>query len=208
MFERCRVLIEQYVVALHQKGMTTRADHLLQEVRARTRQLQWVHERLLALERAWQDEELKALPLGHPRPNVFKQVFREISAAEVEPRIQAEHPFEKSDEMRVLLEAFYYSAHRVCDILNDHARELPGIAGLEAQGVRDVRNHLVEHPSRDKGVLVYSMACGGPVGPQLRLLRWSLDPPGIDDQGLHHNAKEFERALEGCLSRAVSAMSA
>lgn len=208
MFEQCRASLEQYVVALRQKGMTKRADHLLQEVRARLRQLQWLHARLLQLEGELQDEGLKTLPEGHPRPDVFKQVFHEVSAAKVDPPIQAQHPFEKSDELRVLLEAFYYSAHRVRDILRDHEPDLPGLSSFEAKGVRDVRNHLVEHPSKDKGVLVYSTACGGPVGPQLRLLRWSLDPPGTEDQGLHHNANEFEHALESCLSRAVSIVSA
>ncbi|MBK8210415.1 MAG: hypothetical protein IPK78_11045 [Rhodospirillales bacterium] len=208
MFEQCRVSLEQYISALRQKTMTTRADHLLQEVRARLRHLQWLHARLLQLEREMQEEGLKTLPPRQRRPEVLKQVFHEESGTKSDPRIQAQYPFQTSDELRVLLEAFYYSAHRVRDILRDHGSDLPGVTRFEARGCRDVRNHLVEHPSRDKGVLVYSTACGGPVGPQLRLLRWSLDPTGTQDQGLHHNAREFEHALEVCLSRAISAVSA
>jgi hypothetical protein len=208
MFEQCRASLEQYVVALRRKAMMKWADHLLQEVRARLRQLQWIHARLLQLEQQEQEDGLKTIPPGHPKPDVFKQVFLEKSATKSEPEIEAQLPFQRNDELRVLLEAFYYSAHRVRDILRDHESDLPGIAGFEAKGIRDVRNHLVEHPSRDKGVLVYSTACGGPVGPQLRLIRWSLDPPGTEDQGLHHNAKEFEHGLEICLSHAVSVVSA
>jgi hypothetical protein len=204
MFDHCRVTFEQYVVALRKKGMTKRTDHLLQEVRARLRQLQWLHARLLQLERELEEEALNSGPPGAARPAVLKQVFHEASAADSDPQIQSQHLFQKSDELRVLLETFYYSAHRVRDILRDHESELPGLGSFEAKGIRDVRNHLVEHPSRDKGVLVYSTACGGSVGPQLRLLRWSLDPPGTQDQGLHYNAKEFVDALETWLSRAVS----
>jgi hypothetical protein len=205
MFEQCRASLEQYIVALRQKTMTKRGDHLLQEVRARLRQLQWLHARLLHLERELEEEGLKTSSPEHRRPKVFKQIFHEESGTKSNPQIQAQLPFQRIDELRVLLEAFYYSAHRVRDILRDQESDLPGVPGFEAKGVRDVRNHLVEHPGRDKGVLVYSTACGGPVGPQLRLLRWSLDPPGTQDQGLHHNAKEFEHALEVCLSRAISA---
>ncbi len=206
MFERCRILLEEYAVVLRLTGMTRRADHLLQEARARLRQLQWLHARLLELEQDLQQDGLKALPPGQARPDVFKQLFLEQSAAKSDPQVEAHLPFQTSDELRILLETFYYSAHRVLDILTDHKLDLPGVRALRVQGVREVRNHLVEHPSRDRGVLVYSTACGGPVGPQLRLLRWSLDPPGTEDRGLHENAREFEGALESCLTRALSTL--
>jgi hypothetical protein len=206
MFEQCRTSLEQYIVALRQKTMTKRGDHLLQEVRARLRQLQWLHARLLQLERELQEEDLKTFP-EHQRPEWLKQVFHEESGKKSDPSIMAENPFQRIDELRVLLEAFYYSAHRVRDILRDHDSDLPGVTGFEAKGVRDARNHLVEHPGRKKGILVYTTACGGPVGPQLRPLRWSLDPPGTQDHGCITTLKSSNTPSEVCLSRAISAAS-
>ena len=103
------------------------------------------------------------------------------------------------------MEAFYYSAHRVRDIFRDSVNELPGLSNFEAVGIRNARNHLIEHPRGHSGVLVYTFAVGGPVGPQLRPIQWSGDPPGTQDQGLHQNAKEFEEALNATLERAIAA---
>jgi hypothetical protein len=206
MFADCRSCLEAYAQALLPRGMTVRADHLIQEVRARLRQIHWTHERLLDLERELQEQALADRPSDTPRPAVLKQVFLEQAVEKSTPEIQAQLLPRKSDELRVLLEAFYYSAHRIRDILKDHKDDLPGLNGFECIGVRDVRNHLVEHPSGPKGVLVFSLACGGPVGPQLRLIRWSLDPAGTDDKGLHHNAREFENAFKETVSRATSAL--
>ena len=58
MFQRCRTLIEDYIDALRVRGMTTRGEHLLQEARARLRQVQWIHDRLLQLEKKLQEENL------------------------------------------------------------------------------------------------------------------------------------------------------
>jgi hypothetical protein len=51
---------------------------------------------------------------------------------------------------------------------------------------------------------VPSVACGGPVGPQLRLLRWSLDSSGMHDRGLPANAQEFLVALHRVLQSTES----
>lgn len=171
--------------------------------RARLRQFEWVYARLMQIEVELTEAALKSTPPGAPKPVVIKQVFTETSAKTSDPAVQAQLPFQLSDELHVLLEAFYYAAHRVRDILRDHRTDLPGITGFEAVGVRDARNHLVEHPSRKNGVLVPSVACGGPTGPQLRLLRWSLDPAGTHDQGLPFNAPQFTDALHSCLNRAT-----
>lgn len=204
MFDECRRALEDYLVKLRKRGLTKRADHLLQEVRARLRALQWLHARLLNLETELIDDFNKDVDQPVPEGTRKIRVFYEAPAHKVDPHEQATLPCQKEDELRVLLEAFYYTAHRIRDILRDHEEELPGLGGFEARGVRDVRNHLVEHPSRDKGVVVYSVGCGGPVGPRMRFLRWSLDPPGMDDAGLHANAKEFEDELERCLTRATA----
>lgn len=205
MFAECRSALEVYGVWLISHTLSTRADHLIQEVRARLRHLEWLFARAMVLNDQLEAAARASLPSGHPKPDVVKQVFVAQSVRKSDPATQATHPFQPSDELWVLLEAFYYSAHRIRDILRDYKDELPGLQGFEAAGVRTVRNHLVEHTSRSSGVLVPSVACGGPVGPQLRLIRWSLDPAGSSEGGLPANAAEFCRALQSTLRRASNA---
>lgn len=204
-FAACRLALEQYAERLRSVTMSTRADHLIQEVRARLRQLEWLYSRLLQIEASIDESARSSLPDGGASTARIKHVFTEASARTSDSAVQASLPFQPSDELRLLLEAFYYSAHRVRDILRDHSDDLPGLSRFDAKGIRDVRNHLVEHPGRAKGVLVPSAACGGPVGPQLRLLRWSLDSPGTHDKGLPVNTHEFLSALHRVLQSALTA---
>jgi hypothetical protein len=208
MYEQCRVDLERYGAALDERGMSKRAEHVLQEVRARLRQLQWLHARLIALDAVVEAQAVAELPPGSPRPGVMKVLSMESSVSRSDTPELATLPFRRLGELSILLEVFYYSAHRVLDLLSDNREHLPGMGRVNAAGVRDARNHLVEHPNRAGGVHFYSVAAGGPVGPQLRPIRWSEDPPGTKDPGLHANAREFEQALQGCLTRAVDALSA
>ncbi len=112
--------------------------------------------------------------------------------------------FSSDDELRTTLESYYWGAARVRDILRDSSKDLPYLSSFEAPGVRDVRNHLVQHPTKKRGVPVYSFAYGGPAGPQLKPIRAADDPPGSLDDGLLSNAAEFEDALEKVLSSAVT----
>jgi hypothetical protein len=206
MFEKSRVELERYGIAASKNGLSKRADHVLQEVRARLRQLQWLHARLVRLDAEVEAQARAELPADAPRQSVVKVLSRESSVAGSDTSELATFPFQPIDELSILLEAFYYSAHRVLDLLHDNRDHLPGMGRVNAAGVRDARNHLVEHPNKAGGVHFYSVAAGGPVGPQLRPIRWSEDPPGTKDQGLHANAREFEQALQRCLTRAIDAL--
>jgi hypothetical protein len=204
-FADCRALWEEYGQHLLRNGVTARADHLFQEVRARLRQLELVYEEAMSLERKIDGQAVEREPVqSGGNPVRRKHVFTEASLSSSDPKVQAVLSVGDADRLRVYVEAFYYSAHRVRDILRDHKADLPGLLGFEAEGVRNVRNHLVEHTSRGNGVLVPSIACGGPVGPQLRLLRWSLDPPGTQDRGLPANVAEFLSGLQRTIQRAIS----
>lgn len=208
MFERSRILLEQYYCLMLSNGMSKRAEHLLHEVRGRLRALHWLHARLVELDGKLQEKAREYQPPGKPAVGVLKLIFTDTGRPDCRDHKHAKLPFAACDELRLLLEAFYYSAHRVRDILQDGAAELPGLSHFEAIGVRNVRNHLIEHPSRKSGVLIFSYAAGGPVGPQLKPVRWSLDPPGTQDNGLHKNAKEFEEALDRTLERSIAAIRA
>ena len=96
MFEQCRISLEQYVVVLRRKAITKRADHLLQEVRARLRELPWLHARLVLLARELEEEGRKAIPADSPKPHVLKKIVLEESTTKSDPEIQARLPFQKS----------------------------------------------------------------------------------------------------------------
>jgi len=53
--------------------------------------------------------------------------------------------------------------------------------------------------------LVYSFATGGPVGPQMKPQKWSLDALGTHDEGLHKNAKEFDEVFLATFQEALGA---
>lgn len=206
MFEESRLLLEKYYCLMLTRGMTKRGEHLLQEVRARLRALTWLHRRLLELDRILVSQHVKAhFPSTPGHPNNIKVVFTDNDEPDCKDHTHATQAFQMHDELRVLLESFYYTAHRIKDIIEDHKHDLPGLHKFKAKGVTDVRNHLVEHPGKvkDKGVLVSSFAAGGPTGPQLKPLKWSLDSRGVLDQGLHQNAKEFDEALRASLEGAL-----
>jgi hypothetical protein len=160
-----------------------------------------VHTRILQLE-AELVKEVERQADQEPPARVLL-LFAESAPPECGNLRHASIPADKSDELRVLLEAYYYSGQRIRDIFRDNKADLPELSSFEAVGVRNVRNHLIEHPTREAGVIVFSFKCGGPVGPQLKALRWSLDEEGSMDDGLHKNTAEFLSSLETTLSSAV-----
>ena len=188
-FSDVRLLLERYYAALLTAGANDRAEHLLHEVRGRLRQLQWTRGRLLTLEADLVAERCRENPTDANATVllIFTDVGRpdkgDLHRSLIGPR--------PADELQVLLESFYYSANRIRDIFRDNPEDLPGLGSFECVGVRNVRNHLVEHPTRKSGVIVPSLKCGGPVGPQLKPIRFSLHPEGTADGGFHKNCSEF-----------------
>ena len=197
MFERCRELLERYHASLLGRGATRQAKHLLLELRPRLRQLDWIYDRLLEIEAEILEEQRQMQ--GVPKEDGVLVIYSDTASPD--PKF-SNTPKYAHDELHILLEAFYYSAFRVQGIFNGNKDSLPGVPKFDAVSVRNVRNHLVEHPGGKSGVIVSSHICG-PSGPRLRPVRWSLDPPGTQDDGLRPNAAEFEAALRGALESAL-----
>jgi hypothetical protein len=104
--------------------------------------------------------------------------------------------FRASDEIELLAECFYYVAFRAQRLI----ASLPELGGFEAIGVRDVRNHLIEHPERkDSGVVNRGFQFGADRGPVLRAVRLDTDPKDWQDPGLYANAMEFRNKLVSLL---------
>jgi hypothetical protein len=205
--EKARVLLERYFILLTKRGTTQRTRHLVGEMRARLRDAQYLYDRILELEPAIARLWLRADPGANLRTSILSKAINIELRGSLHPDSVTVLPgFSSDDEIRLLLESFYHSAARVADILRDSKQAFPGIGRLEAKGIREVRNHLVQHPTRHRGVPVYSMAVGGPIGPQLKPVRYSEDPEGTLDQGLLANAAEFELTLEHALELGITAL--
>lgn len=85
-------------------------------------------------------------------------------------------------------ETFYWVAARAMKA----ATYLPGMKTFAAPGVRDVRNHLIEHTEgKSSRVFNGGFAYGKPRGPVLAAMRTSETPDVWHDAGLFVNAGEF-----------------
>jgi hypothetical protein len=72
-------------------------------------------------------------------------------------------------EMKMYAEAFYYFAARIRKIIIDKKEPLPLLKNFESQGVRNVRNLLIEHPG---DLLIPSCGYGGGEGIKLKIAHY------------------------------------
>ncbi len=215
-----RELVEEFHYRALQRGLSQRAAHLLQEIRVRLRECDYTYTRTLELAKSIVDQAQKRLPIKDTEGDYYVIVGDVHQAHSLEDaRRVASVEFTELDQTRLMIERFYLSAHRVAVILHDFTQEL-GISKIEAPGVRDARNHLIEHPTGHKGVEVISFMVGGKSGARLRTLLpkdpkedatqsegpRKPKPPVTIDEGIYANAAEFAQRLEEALSNAVDRM--
>lgn len=180
------------------------------EVRERLRQLNFIIERVRQLEA--DAGVVKSRILRSMHDHIEDLDRRGRSFAEEPPPPSATLTKEERDslvantfEMRLLTESFYYLASRVRTILTHKSKPLPRLSSFECKCVRDVRNHLLEHPEgRNSQVYVQSFGWGAPRGPVLKAIRRTDQKEVFPDQGLYRNADEFRVSLERVLKMALS----
>ena len=104
------------------------------------------------------------------------------------------------EEVELLTESFYYIAARARSIIRQGEAPLHVIKRFEAKGVRNVRNHLIEHSEKKRsGIVEISFGMGAEKGPVLKCIRETSTEDIFPDQGLYINAKEFKDNLESIL---------
>lgn len=95
-------------------------------------------------------------------------------------------------ELSFYTEAFYWFAWRT----RQACARADGLSDFSCDGVRDVRNHLIEHPEKHVDGLSQAGVFGiGPGGPMIK-------HPAID-KGLFGNAEQFYQNLLAMLERNV-----
>ena len=203
MFARCREVFDEYYrlaeakkirgfrvpLGLEAKERLEQMDWLLTQIRSHEDQLSATNEQSRAATEAHIERlEAEGLPFDTPiPPEVKTHIYRST---------------ELMFEIRLLVECFYYFAARARGMI----RDMPELNSFEAAGVRDVRNHLIEHPEgRSSQVLSRSFGFGGPNGPIVKALR-DTSETAHPDGGLYANAHEFALNLETALKGAIGSL--
>lgn len=121
--------------------------------------------------------------------------YRELPHAPTAPEFM-DAMMERIAWVQMDVETFYRIAGRV----RTAARKLPGLDGFDPPGVRDVRNHLIEH-TEGKGSRVFGggISVGGGVGAVLKPMRRAGSPDGYRDRGLYPNLLEFTQEFRTAL---------
>lgn len=109
--------------------------------------------------------------------------------------------------MRLLTESFYYFSFRIRQILRNKDHQFPHLKNFESIGVRDVRNHLIEHPNGQQSqIFNQTFMWTQDSGMHLKSGRHDSESSNFADVGLKANAKEFAKELGTLLDRAITAL--
>jgi hypothetical protein len=170
---------------------------LAAEAGKRLEQLNWILRRVALLEA--KDEELRQQLPSHEIVDEESRTIRQ----EINKRSR-----EISTELGILSEAFYYFAWRAREVL----KLLPNLKQFDCEGVRNVRNHLLEHAEKHGQIYINALSYGGEQGPTLKAFRF--DEQGnfsvreennlSHDRGLYVNAAEFRDNLKKRLSNILT----
>ena len=108
-----------------------------------------------------------------------------------------------AQEIELFTETFYFVAWRLREVLNRRGTfAFPGLGQVEARGVLDVRNHLIEHPEQVSKNFARHLVItsAGPVLKSssivVRTSSGNIDPADESmDRGLFVNAQELHDQL-------------
>lgn len=209
MFNTTIDLFDTYYRLLDSKGVAGFNKDLGCEVRERIQQLQFIINRVHALETTASAAmaRSRAAFLDHiqdlERQELsFENVPVPDSTSPTQDEFRRHH--DSQFEMRLLTESFYYLAGRIRTVLRNKRAPLPGLTDFESVGVRDVRNKLLEHAEGDDSkISINSFGWGGVNGPVIKAIRYDGQAQIFPDQGLYRNANEFRDNLEQGIKTAM-----
>ncbi|MGI8648414.1 MAG: hypothetical protein DLM55_12245 [Acidimicrobiales bacterium] len=140
-------------------------------------------------------------------------------------QVERQDYFEAWESINLFTESFYFVAWRLREVLNikdDGNRfRLPGLGKIKAEGIRDIRNQLLQHPEKDyknsdkcrrrftQGLAVTDY------GPVLRTTETAIKfatgetiPTGssVDKEGLYVTSEKFRDELQTRFNRAIKSL--
>jgi hypothetical protein len=193
-FEATVNLLDNYVAALRQRNSLEFDGDVAGEVRERLTQLTFVYGEVL--ERVAVLDQLEAERDSLESTSSLEQCLVQMASPTLIANVQ--RMFEVYLELKTFTEMFYYVAFLIRQLLRKSGR-LPGLSKFESRGVRDVRNHLIEHSVVRSNGFGFSPS----EGPLMRPGRKAAEREFVRDAGLFVNAKEFKANLEAALVRAT-----
>jgi hypothetical protein len=105
--------------------------------------------------------------------------------------------------MRLLTESYYYFAFRLRKLLRNKTHPFPGLGTFDCLGVRDVRNHLIEHPEgATSRIFNRTFSWTKESGMHLKTGRQAWEGDAFSDAGFVANSYEFNKNLSLALDRA------
>jgi hypothetical protein len=105
--------------------------------------------------------------------------------------------------MRLLTESYYYFAFRLRQLLRNSAHPFVGLALFESVGVRNVRNHLIEHPEgKSSKIFNRTFSWTKESGMHLKTGRQPWESSEFIDAGFAANSGEFNINLNAVLDSA------
>jgi hypothetical protein len=108
-------------------------------------------------------------------------------------------------QIRLYGEAFYYFAARLVSIL----KRYPAFKSLDVPGIRNVRNHLIEHSDKTaSGITQQNWSHGSGIGPMFKSSRREGQKPIPMDRGLFLNAAELREKIEARLKPILESLPA
>lgn len=182
------------------------------ELRERLEQLGWLVDQIRALEERSEAAMTRAKLAFSAHVERLKREGLDFEKQPVPEdakvtREEARDSIDAQFQMKLYSESFYYLAGRARALLRNKDEPLPGLGGFESRGVRDVRNHLLEHPEGSASrIFIASWAWGGPQGPVMKSIRYAGQEDLFRDAGLYVNASEFIGQLEMLLGAALRKM--
>ena len=201
MFESVIEKFDKYWNKMDSENSANFNQYLASEVRKRLEQLDYLykvimekHERYMELSRKEYGGDLDA----------YKEKIRAAGGSIIKPKSEEKIQMDKlALEIEVFTESFYYLAHRTRVILRNSIFPFQGLKSFECEGVRNVRNKLLEHPEKEGKILVQNFGMGGEQGPTLKPDRPEGQENIFPDAGLRANTLEFKDNLERLLDRTI-----
>jgi hypothetical protein len=203
-FAETIALVERYYWK-HRRAATPGFDlHRTLEIRLRLRQLSFLYEHIIFE----QDKAMAVFERARgPCPDDEIRMFVITPLSEpVDPddgAYKAPSQFGGPDRLQLYAEAFYYIAHRILALIRQSPSGLPGLQSFNAEGIRRVRNNLLEHAHQQGGAVVPSFSVSSAAGVRLRPVVLEDEEDRYIDAGLPANAQEFRENLNRSLTAAV-----
>ena len=194
-------MFDDFLVRAHKKHGAELHSELAYEASERLRQMQFLLDRIAAINAHTQS--------GKPLSSDDLQLKLEPPTA-TPGEDNGKHIREAMFVVRAHTESFYYLAFRFWKILKMKpikagGRGIPLLGSFECPGVRDVRNHLLEHPDGpDSQIFTQTFDLGTHEGPRLKVHTDFGPPPKHNDAGLFVNAAEFKANLQKLLTRVIA----